>query len=110
NALLGTHRWSLVANLPYNVATSLVLDLLEGVPQIERMLVMVQQEAGDRLAARPGDDAYGGVSAKVAYWGAAQTVGRVPASVFLPTPNVESILVRIERHDGALVVAEESRG
>jgi 16S rRNA (adenine1518-N6/adenine1519-N6)-dimethyltransferase len=110
NAVLGAGQWSLVANLPYNVATSLVLDLLEDVPKIERMLVMVQQEAGDRLAAAPGDDAYGGVSAKVAYWASAETVGRVPATVFLPPPNVESVLVRIERHRDGFVVPEDLRG
>ncbi len=52
-------RWALVANLPYNVATPLVLDLLDEVPAIDRMLVMVQREVGERLAAGPGDAAYG---------------------------------------------------
>ncbi|CAN5180928.1 hypothetical protein BH18ACT4_BH18ACT4_14130 [soil metagenome] len=51
--------WSLVANLPYNVATPLVLDLLDDVPRITTMLVMVQREVGERLAAGPGDSAYG---------------------------------------------------
>jgi 16S rRNA (adenine1518-N6/adenine1519-N6)-dimethyltransferase len=54
--------WVLVANLPYNVATPLVADLLDGVPAIERMLVMVQKEVGERLAAWAGDEAYGAVS------------------------------------------------
>ena len=52
--LLGDGPWQLVANLPYNIATPLVLDLLAGVPAIERMLVMVQLEVGERLAATPG--------------------------------------------------------
>ncbi len=54
--LAASPRWTLVANLPYNVATPLVCDLLDDVPQIERMLVMVQREVGERLAAgrRPG--------------------------------------------------------
>ena len=59
--------WVLVANLPYNVATSLVTDLLDGVPAIARMLVMVQREVAEGLAAGAGDDAYGAVSVKVAY-------------------------------------------
>ena len=97
-ALLGrSGPWVLVANLPYNVATPLVADLLDGVPAIRRMLVMVQREVGERLAAGPGDEAYGGVSVKVAYWATAKVVGRVPPTVFHPVPNVESALVRIER-------------
>ena len=90
-------RWVLVANLPYNVATPLIADLLDGVPAIDRMLVMVQREVGERLAASAGDDAYGGVSVKVAYWATAKVVGRVPPTVFHPVPKVESALVRIDR-------------
>ena len=101
DALLGDGPWVLVANLPYNVATPLVADLLDRVPAITRMLVMVQREVAERLAAGPGDDAYGAVSVKVAYWATASVAGLVPASVFVPVPNVESALVRIERRDGA---------
>nr|WP_208027461.1 16S rRNA (adenine(1518)-N(6)/adenine(1519)-N(6))-dimethyltransferase RsmA [Rhabdothermincola sediminis] len=90
-------RWVLVANLPYNVATPLVLDLLDQVPQIQRMLVMVQREAGERLVAGPGDEAYGVPSLKVAYHAEAAIVGRVPSTVFVPQPRVESVLVRIVR-------------
>ena len=89
--------WVLVANLPYNVATPLIADLLDGVPAIGRMLVMVQREVAERLAARPADDAYGAVSVKVAYWATASVVGRVPAAVFLPPPKVESALVEVRR-------------
>jgi len=98
--------WSLVANLPYNVATPLVLDLLDDVPQIERMLVMVQREAGERLAATAGDEAYGIPSVKVAYWATASVVGRVPANVFVPRPRVESVLVRIVRRPAPAVDAD----
>jgi 16S rRNA (adenine1518-N6/adenine1519-N6)-dimethyltransferase len=99
-ALLDGTGWALVANLPYNIATPLVLDLLAQVPAIQRMLVMVQREAGERLAAGVGDDAYGIPSVKVAYWAEARVVGRVPATVFVPQPRVESVLVRIVRHPG----------
>lgn len=95
--LAGHPRWTLVANLPYNIATPLVADLLDDVPQIEAMLVMVQKEVAQRFAAPPGSKQYGAVSVKVAYWGRAAMVGNVPASVFVPRPNVESALVRIER-------------
>jgi 16S rRNA (adenine1518-N6/adenine1519-N6)-dimethyltransferase len=105
DSLLGaTSGWVLVANLPYNVATPLVADLLDGVPQIQRMLVMVQREVGERLAAQPRDEAYGAVSVKVAYWARAKVVGRVPSTVFVPQPRVESALVSIERHpDGPAI-------
>jgi 16S rRNA (adenine1518-N6/adenine1519-N6)-dimethyltransferase len=89
--------WTLVANLPYNVATPLVCDVLDGVPQVTRLLVMVQREVAERFAAGPGSRAYGAVSVKAAFWGRARIVGLVPASVFFPTPNVESALVEIVR-------------
>jgi 16S rRNA (adenine1518-N6/adenine1519-N6)-dimethyltransferase len=97
--LLGPGTWTMVANLPYNVATPLVLHLLDEVPAIGRMLVMVQREVAERLAAPPGSRTYGIPSVKVAYWATASVVGRVPASVFVPRPRVESALVRIVRHD-----------
>jgi len=97
--LTGHDDWVLVANLPYNVATPLICDLLDGVPAISRMLVMVQREAAERFAAAPRTSAYGAVSVKTAYWGDAKVVGHVPASVFVPRPNVESALVSITRHD-----------
>ena len=96
--VLGGHeRWTLVANLPYNVATPLVLDLLAGVPAIERMLVMVQKEVGERLAAAPGTPAYGIPSVKVALRATAKGVGRVGPDVFLPRPRVDSALVEVVR-------------
>jgi 16S rRNA (adenine1518-N6/adenine1519-N6)-dimethyltransferase len=103
--------WVLVANLPYNVATPLVADLLDGVPAIGRMLILVQREVGERLAAGPGDPAYGAVSVKVAYWATAKIVGRVGPNVFLPRPKVDSAIVRIERRaspavDPALVAPD----
>ncbi len=89
--------WSLVANLPYNVAVPLVIRVLEEAPQVSSLLVMVQREVGERLAAGAGDEAYGAVSVKVAYWATATVVGRVSASVFIPRPRVESVLVRLDR-------------
>jgi 16S rRNA (adenine1518-N6/adenine1519-N6)-dimethyltransferase len=103
-------QWHLVANLPYNIATSLVLDLLEGAPAIGRMLVMVQREVGERMAARVGDAAYGIPSVKVAWWADAQVVGRVPATVFVPQPRVESVLVRLVRHPVPPVAAGVAAG
>ncbi|MHB1710993.1 MAG: 16S rRNA (adenine(1518)-N(6)/adenine(1519)-N(6))-dimethyltransferase RsmA [Acidimicrobiales bacterium] len=92
-----TSTWSLVANLPYNLATPLVIRVLEAAPQVSTLLVMVQREVGERLAAGAGDEAYGAVSVKVAYWAGASVVARVPASVFIPRPKVDSVLVRLDR-------------
>ncbi len=103
--------WAMVANLPYNVAVPVVLRALDEAPKVVSMFVMVQREVGERLAAEPGDEAYGAVSVKVAYHATARVVGRVPASVFVPRPAVESALVRIERRpvvavDPAVVPAD----
>jgi len=88
-----------VANLPYNVATPLVVHLLESEPLIQRLLVMVQKEVGERLAANAGDEAYGAVSLRVAYFADAKVVGKVPPTVFVPKPKVDSVLVSLARRD-----------
>ena len=100
--------WALVANLPYNIATPLLLDLLETAPAIERMLVLVQLEVGERLAAGPGTKAYGIPSVKLGWWADATIVGKVPPSVFIPQPRVESALVEIRRHPPAGTEAQRA--
>lgn len=90
--------WAMVSNLPYNVAVPVVMRVLDDVPVVDRMLVMVQKEVGERLAAGPGTGAYGAVSVRVAWHGRAEVVGLVPPTVFLPRPKVDSALVRITRH------------
>ena len=97
SALLPGHGWQVVANLPYNIATSLVLTVLDEVPAVTRLLVMCQREAAERLAAAPGSGAYGAVSVRVAVHADAELAGAVPATVFYPRPEVESALVRITR-------------
>jgi 16S rRNA (adenine1518-N6/adenine1519-N6)-dimethyltransferase len=96
--LEGGDDWALVANLPYNVATPLVADVLDFVPQVQRMLVMVQKEVGERFCASPSTEAYGALSVKVAFHATARIAGIVPPTVFLPRPNVDSALVEIVRH------------
>jgi 16S rRNA (adenine1518-N6/adenine1519-N6)-dimethyltransferase len=99
----------LCANLPYNVATPLVLETLEREPRIARLVVMVQREVGERLAAGPGDPGYGAPSLRVAYRARASVLRRVPPEVFWPRPRVASVVVRLERLPGAPVTVEESR-
>ena len=99
----GPTTWTLVANLPYNVAVPVVMRALDEAPQIASMLVMVQREVAERLAATPHGKAYGSVSVKVAYHATARVVGRVPATVFVPRPRVESALVQIVRRPAVAV-------
>lgn len=96
-ARVGDGPWSCVSNLPYNIATPVVVRILEEVPAITSMLVMVQREVGERLAAGPGRPGHGAVSVKVEYYATARVVGSVPPTVFVPKPKVESALVRLER-------------
>lgn len=88
-----------VANLPYNVATPLVADLLDAVPQISRFVVMVQKEVALRLASQVGSSDYGAISVKVAYWATARVLGDVPPSVFIPRPKVTSSIIEITRRE-----------
>jgi 16S rRNA (adenine1518-N6/adenine1519-N6)-dimethyltransferase len=99
SAVLGSRpaTWTMAANLPYNVAVPVVLLALEREPRIARLLVMVQREVGERLAASPGDAQYGAVSAKLRLRATARVVRPVSRSVFWPVPNVDSVLVAIER-------------
>jgi 16S rRNA (adenine1518-N6/adenine1519-N6)-dimethyltransferase len=89
---------ALVANLPYNTSVPIVLQLLELVPSLHTVLVMVQSEVAERLAAPPGSKIYGVPSVKVAWYAQASRAGSVPRSVFWPVPNVDSGLVRMRRH------------
>ena len=109
--LLSDHaRWTMVSNLPYNVATPVVIRALETAPAIAHFLVMVQREVGERIAARVGDPQYGAVSVKVAYYANAEVVGSVGRTVFSPRPNVDSALVRLDRRGAPPVdVADEAR-
>jgi 16S rRNA (adenine1518-N6/adenine1519-N6)-dimethyltransferase len=101
--LTGEAEWTLCANLPYNIATPLVMDLLVDVPAIRRFIVMVQREAGERLVAQAGEERYGAVSVRVAYAARAALIRSVPADVFWPRPSVESVVVRLDRLDATPV-------
>lgn len=87
----------LVANLPYNVSVPVLLHFLESFPYLERGVVMVQAEVGERLAAPPGSRIYGAPSVKAAWYGAWRLAGTVSRQVFWPVPNVDSVLVAFQR-------------
>lgn len=106
--LEGDGPWRMVANLPYNVAVPVVLRVLDEEPRIERLMVMVQREVGERLAAGPGEPQFGAVSLRVAYRAEARVVRRVSRSVFWPQPNVDSVLVSLRRRPLPVAVDEEA--
>ncbi|VEG57510.1 dimethyladenosine transferase [Mycolicibacterium aurum] len=90
---------ALVANLPYNVAVPALLHLLAEFPSIRTVMVMVQAEVAERLAAEPGGKDYGVPSAKVRFFGNVRRYGMVSPTVFWPIPRVYSGLVRIDRYE-----------
>lgn len=94
---LGPGPWQLVANLPYNVGTPILLDLLRRVPAVTRATVMVQGEVADRLAAQPGSAAYGLPSVVAQLHARVRVAFRVPPQVFVPAPRVGSAVVTLER-------------
>ena len=98
---------ALVANLPYNVAVPIVLHLLDVLPSLRSVLVMVQAEVAERLAAGPGSKAYGIPSVKAAWYATASRAGGVPRSVFWPVPNVDSGLVRLVRRESPTAARRE---
>jgi len=97
--LAGSGAWRLAANLPYNVGTTIFLRVLEEAPGVSGGVVLVQREVAERLAAGPGDGAYGIPSVKAAWWADVRVAGRVPASVFHPRPRVDSAFVTFERRE-----------
>jgi 16S rRNA (adenine1518-N6/adenine1519-N6)-dimethyltransferase len=87
---------ALVANLPYNVAVPVLLHFLETFPSLKAVLVMVQLEVAERLAAAPGSRTYGVPSVKAQWYGDVRLAGRIGKNVFWPAPNIDSGLVRID--------------
>jgi 16S rRNA (adenine1518-N6/adenine1519-N6)-dimethyltransferase len=96
-AALAPGDWTVVANLPYNVGTPIVLDLLRKVPRVTRCVVMLQRQAVERLAATPGSRVYGLPSVVVRLHGTVRLAMRVPAHLFIPAPRVESAVAVIDR-------------
>lgn len=90
----------LVSNLPYNVATPIVVESLERIPSLERWVVMVQREVAERLFASPRTKAYGAVSVLVQLHTRKLGSQRVPPTAFRPKPRVESAIVAFERYQG----------
>ena len=100
---------ALVANLPYNVSVPVIITLLTRFPSIKKMLVMVQAEVADRLAAKPGDQAYGAPSAKLQWFLQVSRGANIPRPVFIPVPNVDSGLVFGQRTEPLVTVVTQQQ-
>lgn len=86
---------SVVANLPYYVTTPIVMKLLEEKLPLEYIVVMIQREVAERMAAKPGGKEYGSLSIAVQYYAEPDIVAVVPPSVFIPQPHVDSAVIRL---------------
>lgn len=95
--VLGEGEWTLVANLPYNVGTGIVLDALQHAPRIGRIVVMVQREVADRLLANAGSRTYGLPSVTTGLHAVGRMAFSVPRQVFEPIPRVDSAVIVLDR-------------
>jgi 16S rRNA (adenine1518-N6/adenine1519-N6)-dimethyltransferase len=109
SSLPGPAPTALVANLPYNVSVPVVLRFLEHFPTLRTLLVMVQMEVAERLAAPPGSRTYGVPSVKAAWYADVRLAGSVSRSVFWPVPNVDSGLVALRRRPPPLTTASREQ-
>lgn len=96
-----------VANLPYYITTPIIMGLFESHAPIESITIMVQKEVAERMEAKPGSKNYGALTLAVAYYSKPEIVTEVPSSCFMPRPNVDSIVIKLTRHDEPTVDCDE---
>ncbi len=98
--------FKVVANLPYYITTPIIMELFESHIPLDSITVMVQSEVADRMQVGPGTKDYGALSLAVQYFAKPEVVAHVPASCFMPRPNVDSTVIRLTRHTKAPVEVE----
>lgn len=103
----GGKPMKVVANLPYYITTPIIMALFESRVPLASITVMVQSEVADRMQTGPGSKDYGALSLAVQYYAKPEIVARVPASCFLPRPNVDSTVVRLTKYEKPLVEAAD---
>ncbi|MDO4288672.1 MAG: 16S rRNA (adenine(1518)-N(6)/adenine(1519)-N(6))-dimethyltransferase RsmA [Eubacterium sp.] len=96
---LETASLKIVANLPYYVTTPIIMGFLESALPVERMTFLIQKEVGERLCAEPGTKAYGSLTIAAAFYAEMEISFYVPATVFMPRPRVDSIVVTLTKRD-----------
>ncbi|WP_411344569.1 16S rRNA (adenine(1518)-N(6)/adenine(1519)-N(6))-dimethyltransferase RsmA [Paenibacillus sp. WLX1005] len=100
---------SVVANLPYYVTTPILMKLLEEKLPLDNIVVMIQKEVAQRMAASPGGKDYGSLSIAVQYYCIPEVVCIVPKTVFIPQPNVESAVIRLKLREQPAVQVEDEQ-
>lgn len=102
-------RLKVVANLPYYITTPIIMELLENNNNsvIESITVMIQKEVAERLGAEPGNKDYGAITLSINYYSDANIVMTVPASCFMPRPNVDSAVIRMDIYDKPPVATKD---
>lgn len=94
-----SNKYKVVANLPYYITTPIVMNLLEKCKKVSSIVVMVQKEVAERMIAPPGGKDYGALSVAVQYYTQSKIVCKVPKTVFIPQPEVESAVIKLKVHD-----------
>jgi len=102
-------RYKVAANLPYYITTPLIMHLLEKHSSINRIVVMVQEEVARRITARPDTPEYGALTVAVNFYARTKMVFRVPRTVFIPRPEVDSAVVRLEVRDAPAVPVKDKK-
>lgn len=103
----GGNPIKVVANLPYYITTPIIMALFENHVALQSITIMVQKEVADRMQAKPGTKDYGALSLAVQYYAKPEVVVRVPASCFMPKPNVDSTVIKLTRYDIPPTVAKD---
>ena len=104
----GSPNVKIMGNLPYYITTPIIMKILEDGVKADSITIMMQKEVADRIKAQPGSKAYGALSVAVQYYCTVDKVASVPRSVFVPQPNVDSIVLRLNiRKEKAVQVEDE---
>lgn len=98
-----------VANLPYYITTPIIMGLFESRVPIDSITIMVQKEVAERMQVGPGSKDYGALSLAVQYYAKPQIILNVPASCFMPRPNVDSAVIRLIKHESAPVSVKDEK-
>lgn len=102
--------FKVVANLPYYITTPIIMRFLEGDLPFTTIVVMVQKEVAERMSAAPGTKDYGALTVAVQFYTRPRIVARVPASVFMPPPKVDSVVIALDRRDEPVALVKDRAG